>query len=226
MWEFINKIISQLVLDLSEYWKSRGPGYKSEFNNQPKSVRTIFEEQERKTMNLIQKYKFSKILEVGCGSGRYTKILHDLFKPERYLAVDISIDQIENAKKYVGSDKVDFQCSRIQDLNINEKFELVFASEVLMHIQFNDINDIIKKLISYSSNKIISIDWFDKNKIGSEASGYCFMHDYEKIFKKNGAKKITIHKLPLTIHYKMTGIYAKLRGRHGIDTQAIIEIDV
>lgn len=226
MWKFINKIISQFLLDLSEYWKSRGPGYKNEFKNQPKRVKTIFEEQERKTINLIHKYKFSRILEVGCGSGRYTKILYDLFKPKRYLAVDISIDQIENAKKYVGNDKVDFQCSRIQDLNINEKFELVFASEVLMHIHFNDINDTIKKLISQSSNKIISIDWFDKNKIGSEASGYCFMHDYEKLFKKNGAKKVTIHTLPLTVHYKMASIYAKLRGRHGIDTQAVIEIDV
>lgn len=102
MWKFINKIISQFLLDLSEYWKSRGPGYKNEFKNQPKWVKTIFEEQERKTINLIHKYKFSRILEVGCGSGRYTKILYDLFKPERYLAVDISIDQNRKCQKICG----------------------------------------------------------------------------------------------------------------------------
>ena len=56
---------------------------------------------------LRKNISFSTVLEVGCGFGRITKIILSNF-PEvtEYVAVDLSPDQIENARNYVmGSDK-------------------------------------------------------------------------------------------------------------------------
>lgn len=213
-------------MDVSEYWKKRGPGYYEELQNIPRQLQSRFEDQEKHVIKLLQTLKFNKILEIGCGSGRYTKILSEFFKPDKYVAIDISKEQLENAKRYVSNDKIDFCCMQVQDLIVEEKFDLVFASEVLMHINFNDIEKVIGTLVSFSTNKIISIDWYNKKNIGKELSGYCFMHDYENLFRKNGAKNVRMHILPISLSWKLLSAYAKFRGRYGVDTQAVIEVDV
>ncbi len=211
-------------MDVSDYWKNRGGGYYDELKNQTASEKSLLKTQEEHVLKLFQGKKFNSILEVGCGFGRYTKILYSLFKPEKYLALDISKEQIENAKKYVNNEKIEFQCSKIQDFNSDQKFDLVFASEILMHINFEDIEEVIKKLSMFCKGSIVTIDLFEKDKIGSSSKGYCFVHDYSKLFEKNGAKKVKIHPIPIPLKMKTIGAYAKLRGRKGIDKQAIFEV--
>lgn len=213
-------------MDLSEYWKNRGPGYYSELKTQSRLSNKRLQEQQDYVIKLIQHFGSRKILEIGCGTGRYTKILYSLFKPEKYIAIDISKEQIESAREYVSGEDIEFTCSSVQDYNSDEKFDLVFASEILMHISTNDIAKVVSKIMSYSTKKIISIDWFDKNSIGRELGGYCFIHDYRDLFKNNGAKNVQIHELPLLPALKWINAYARLRGRHGVEKQAIIEVDV
>ena len=210
-------------MDVSGYWKNRGGGYYEELKNETSSVKSLLKTQEKHVVELLQGKKFNSILEVGCGFGRYTKILYSLFKPEKYLAIDISKEQIENAKKYVNNEKIEFQCIKIQNFNSDQKFDLVFASEILMHINFEDIEEVIKKLSMFCKGSIVTIDLFEKEKIGSSSKGYCFMHDYAKLFEKNSIKKVNIHPIPIPLKMKTLSAYAKLRGRHGIDKQAIIE---
>lgn len=213
-------------MDVSEYWKKRGLSYYSEFQTHSKYEKARYKDQEERLKKLIQDLNFKTILEIGCGFGRYTKILSNLFDVKKYLATDLSNEQLENAKKYVNNDKIEFRQARIQEIDLNDKFDLVFASEILMHINFNDIENVIQKLISFSKNKIISIDWFNENKFGLDSGGYCFMHNYETLFKKYVAKKVTVHKIPLLTSLKLKNAYIKLRGKQEIETQAIIEVDV
>jgi len=213
-------------LDVSEYWKKRGIGYYDELKEPTKYEQARLKIQEVRVINLLNSHKFNSILEVGCGFGRYTKILYSLLKPQNYVAIDISKKQIENAKKYVGEKKIEFHCSKIQNFSTDQKFDLVFASEILMHIDFQDIKQVIQKLVSLSKNKIISIDWYDKNRIGEESGGYCFIHDYQTIFKNYKVKSIKIHPIPISLQLNVINVYAKLRGRHGFDRQAIIEVSV
>lgn len=211
-------------MDVSEYWKNRGEGYYDELNNPTATEKSLLKTQEEHALKFFQGKEFNSILEIGCGFGRYTKILYSLFKPEKYLALDISQEQIENARRYVNNEKIKFQCSKIQDFASDQKFDLVFASEILMHINFEDIEEVIEKLCIFCKDSIVTIDLFEKDKIGYASKGYCFMHDYTKLFKKNGAKKVNIHEIPFPLKMKTISAYAKLRGRHGIDKQAIIEV--
>ena len=213
-------------MDVSEYWKKRGPEYQKELQSQPGYAKSRLRDQEKFTMNILSHYKFNRILEIGCGTGRYTEILSSYFHPEKYVAIDISNGQIEMAKKNVSNKEIEFHCTKIQDFNPNEKFDLVFASEVLMHIDYESISSIIAKLVSFSTNKVISIDWFDEKKSIKELGGYCFIHDYQTLFKNNNTKNVKIHMIPISTSLKLIGAYAKFRGRHGIDKQAVIEVDV
>src|ERR671919_590161 len=103
-----------------EYWLERGKVYKQEFQYNKK-----FKLQEQMLIEYLKRnISFSTVLEVGCGFGRITRILLSNF-PEisEYIAVDLSPEQIENAKNYVmEADKrgvVRFIVSDIQSLKIN-----------------------------------------------------------------------------------------------------------
>lgn len=213
-------------MDVSKYWRERGPTYFQELNEQPVYQKKRLLQQENFLLSHISGFKCKSILEIGCGSGRYTKILSTKFKPETYLAVDISQGQIEKAREYVNDDKIEFICAEIQNLKLDRKFDLVFAGEVLMHINFKDIENVIQKMISYSKNKIINIDWYDENNIGSVGLDYCFMHDYRTLFTKNGVKEFSMYKIPLSLKLKIINTYALIRKRTGIEQQCMILVSI
>jgi len=180
-------------MDLNEYWKNRGKDYYQKYQQDPKYLQKRHKKQEEKLLEILSNEKFERILEIGCGFGRYTKILSSIFNPEKYVALDLSQDQIQNAKKYINNNKIEFHCTKIQDFNSEEKFDLVFAGEVLLHISEEDIDDIISKIVKFSRKKIVSIDWYDEKRFGEEIKDYLFMHDYKKLYEKQGAKRVKTH---------------------------------
>ena len=122
--------------NLDKYWTDRGTVYYNEYYDQPKYELERLKTQEKFLLDNFIDKKINSILEVGCGFGRYTKILSSIINPESHTAIDISNSQIEKAKKYVKNDKIDFITSRFQDYDSSKKYDLVFASEILMHIDF------------------------------------------------------------------------------------------
>ena len=134
----------------SEYWHERGKVYKNNFK-----YNKDFVLQEEFIITYLNENIFTpdestkSVLELGCGYGRVTKLLLTKFPTmiKEYLAVDLSPHQIDNAKKYVGSndDKLSFSVSDIQSFDTNKKYDLVILSEVLLHVLPSEIDSIIKK---------------------------------------------------------------------------------
>lgn len=167
-----------------EYWLERGKVYKQEFQYNKK-----FKLQEQMLIDYSKKQiSFSTVLEVGCGFGRITKLLLSNF-PEitEYVAVDLSPEQIENAKKYVlGVDKrtaLKFIVSDIQSLELDSKYDLVIAPEVLLHILPSEIKDVIARLEGWSKRNIINIDWYEE-VVPRKAAPHNFIHQYEEIYRQ------------------------------------------
>lgn len=167
-----------------EYWLERGKVYKQEFQYNKK-----FKLQEQMLIDYLKKQiSFSTVLEVGCGFGRITKLLLSNF-PEitEYVAVDLSPEQIENAKKYVlGVDKrtaLKFIVSDIQSLELDSKYDLVIAPEVLLHILPSEIKDVIARLEGWSKRNIVNIDWYEE-VIPRKAAPHNFIHQYEEIYRQ------------------------------------------
>ena len=164
----------------------------------------------------LKKYSFSSILEVGCGFGRITKLLLSNF-PEitDYYAFDLSSHQIENAKINITgmpkSESVQFAVSDIQSFQAPKKYDLVIASEVLLHILPSEIEQVIGKLMSLSNKYICNIDWYEE-KIPRNAAPHNFIHQYEKIYKSLSSIE-SVHRIPIV---KKKGFFSKIDTKQSI----------
>lgn len=71
---------------------------------------------------------FSNILDIGCGTGNYTKLLREKFPKAIIKAVDISEEMIKVAKEKLGKSGVEFIIADAQSLNLEEKFDLISSN--------------------------------------------------------------------------------------------------
>jgi len=162
--------------------------------------------------------KFKSVLEVGCGFGRITKlILSNHPDVQRYTAVDLSPDQIFNAEQYVrsgiDSEKLNdidlsFRVSDIKSLELSEKFDLVLAAEVLLHILPSEIKGVMAKLVNLSNRDIITIDYYQEKM--TRLAPHNFLHQYGKIYDE----------IPPVAKVKRLQI--KKTGIFGVDTKQSI----
>jgi 2-polyprenyl-3-methyl-5-hydroxy-6-metoxy-1,4-benzoquinol methylase len=165
-------------MDVTKYWMERGKGYRNEkhgiisrfkFNIQEKIIRK----------HLEKLTDIHNILEIGCGWGRITKILLDVFPEANIYAFDMSPDQIKAAQKYVG-DQVHFEVMTIQEAYnklVNKKYDLIFASEVFMHLPPDEFSIIENAFIQRTRN-LVHVDWYAP-KEAKEVGGYCWQHPYQ-----------------------------------------------
>jgi cyclopropane fatty-acyl-phospholipid synthase-like methyltransferase len=186
-----------------EYWFERGKKYKEEFRPNKKS-----ELQERILLNYLINIlssfsSFSTVLEVGCGFGRITKLLLSNFPNiSEYIAIDLSPDQIENAKEFVKPaiatkehNPLNFIVSDIQSFQNDRKYDLIISSEVLMHVLPSEIEDVMIKIVAMSDEHTINIDWYEK-KTPRNAAPHNFIHQYEKIYRDMSSVS-NVYRIPI-----------------------------
>lgn len=77
-----------------------------------------------------------KVLEIGCGTGYFTAEL--LIKQAKIIAIDISMDLLEVAKKNVGNCNVVFLIQNAYNLGFKDnKFDTIVGSSVLHHLEID-----------------------------------------------------------------------------------------
>ena len=77
---------------------------------------------------------------------------------------------------------IKFIVSNIQSLQVNKKYDLVIASEVLLHILPSEINEVVSKLVNMSNRHVVNIDWYEE-KTPKNVAPHNFIHNYEEIYK-------------------------------------------
>ncbi|NGX63783.1 MAG: Ubiquinone biosynthesis O-methyltransferase [Candidatus Anoxychlamydiales bacterium] len=112
-------------------------------NNQTSKNISNYDEKYFKTfyLNKLPKDKNAKILDLGCGSGKYLKILNKLGYKNTF-GIDISIEQIKVAKK---SNIFNVECiDALKFLkNTKEKYDTILLIDVLEHIELGSSFDLI-----------------------------------------------------------------------------------
>lgn len=125
----------------------------------------------------IQKSRPEKVLDLGCGKGRFTKALNDVFPGLDYHGADISEKMLAEAPDFMKKKKA----TLLDTTYPSEYFDFVFSVEALEHAV--DIESAIKEMhrILKKSGKLVIIDknieklgklkitaweqWFDKNNL-------------------------------------------------------------
>lgn len=129
------------------------------------------------TLDVLNKYNFNSILDVGCGKGPITHLLKK--NNNEVLGVDLSKTAIKKAKTKFP--KIDFQVLDANDiLSLNKKFDLVVCMEVLSYVEhwkkfIKDISEISKYILLYL--------YVPENPIGFVKSFSDLSSEVEKYFK-------------------------------------------
>lgn len=87
-----------------------------------------------------------KILEIGCGYGRYTKaILESGFK--NVIGIDISKEQVTYAKEKLGLNNV-FVADAIEYLDKSDTYDMILLMDVLEHLELEYAVLLLRKVFS------------------------------------------------------------------------------
>jgi len=140
--------------------------------------------EENNLVEYLKNIEFNNVFEFGCGFGRVAKLIKDNFNINEYVGTDISLGQINNAKKQ-GLDKTKFYHSAILDFSTEKKFDLVISTGVMMHIPEKQIIPTIQKSMLLSKKHIINIDAYEQN-LTQKLARHCFNHNYKEIYTKQG----------------------------------------
>lgn len=92
----------------------------------------------------------SRVLEVGCGIGTLTGLLVKYLKKGEVLAVDISPESVEIARKRLaGATGVRFMVSDMTDFEHTELFDFIVLPDVLEHIPIDYHNRLFRTLADH-----------------------------------------------------------------------------
>lgn len=79
--------------------------------------------------------KHHHVLEIGCGIGQLTYLMHQYLRRGKLLSADISPQSVELARKRIGpSSRMEFVVSDMTTFTHNEKFDFLILPDVLEHI--------------------------------------------------------------------------------------------
>ena len=102
---------------------------------------------------------FKNILDIGCGTGNYTKILLDKFPKAAIKAVDISAKMTEIAKQKLGDKNINFIVQDAENMLLKERFDLITSNAAFQW--FENLNSsILNYKIMLDKNGVILFSIF------------------------------------------------------------------
>lgn len=136
--KFINAIKDLMVYDPKKYWQDRADSWdKIEgLTRDSKEEYIIIKE--------LDELKPKSILDIGCGNGKWAKILAE--GNREYLGIDISKSLIQKAKKNFPNLSFIEADIREIDKKVNERVDVIFSYTSLLHIPPEQIKEVIEKL--------------------------------------------------------------------------------
>ena len=174
-----------------KFWnKQGGEIYFNKFDSK------IGERNEEIFLKYIDKHKPSSIIDIGCGYGRYLKIIKNEFPNIELVGMDISEAQINFAEKYLSDDSIQLHINDCKKINFDNKyFDLVITYGCLGHIPNSSVKTVFNELKRISKNMLL-IETVRKNK--SKAS-HVFVHNYDHLFSDNLFSKKKLNDLGDTL---------------------------
>jgi len=100
-----------------------------------------------KSIERIRGQKFPSALEIGCGTGYHTEFL--LSFSDRILCIDSSNTALKRAREKICDERVTFKQLDIVSGDLEEKFDLIFCSEVLYYLSLEQLYPAALKIINW-----------------------------------------------------------------------------
>jgi ubiquinone/menaquinone biosynthesis C-methylase UbiE len=195
-------------------------------DNMPEVLRKMFHD-------LPSKHTIKTILDLGCGTGRFTKELSDYFSAKVY-GIDPSKKMLSVAKASIISSHIEFIIGSADQIPLpSNSADMVFISQVYHHIEdknkaIHEIKRVLKKngffCMRYSPletlDSYIYPGFFPSAK-EIDAKRLPTRNDINKIFTKNGFQQISQKIIIQLFAGSHTEYYRKIKMRGTSDLSAI-----
>jgi len=165
---------------------------------------------------LIEMESINTVLELGCGSGRWSTYLSD--KAENITAVDFSNKMIELAKSSQPiNSNIEYIQEKAQDYLSNKDYDLIYLSGVMQYLTDSDITAMIKniKKMSHKDTILLTRDSVSVLKDSFHKDGeypviYRRLIEYSQAFEKEGFylqnTKRSFFKPYLAVRFKLDSV--------------------
>ena len=171
------KYIEYLQYDPEKYWEQEG-GEKY-FNN----FHTLSDRNEEVFLEEIEKAKPNSVLDLGCGYGRYLKVINDRFPNIKLTGCEISQSQINRAIKFLNNEEIDLVKTDGKSLPLKDKaFDLVITYGCLSLVKQNDLIKFYQE-IERVAHKGLFLEYYVKGE-PLRHHIYHYNYDYYKLFNK------------------------------------------
>ena len=94
-------------------------------------------------LNSTDKDEAANILDLGCGTGNYTRLLRNRYPKARITALDISPQMIEVAKLKLSNEPVEFIVADAEAVSLEDKYDLITANASLQWL--NDLEGTLNR---------------------------------------------------------------------------------
>ncbi len=145
----------------------------------------------RKMLNSIEYKEIKSYLDCGSNIGRNIAFLKKLIPSAQANIVELAEDPFNKCNK-----EFDIENSflgPIKNAKFDKKFELVFTSGVLIHVNPDDLLISMKSMYENSSRFILIAEYFNRTPVEIEYRGHSdmlFKRDFGKLFRENFDCKI------------------------------------
>jgi SAM-dependent methyltransferase len=189
--------------DVNQYWLQRGRTYIGEERLDAPYYRL----QEQFLIGVLASsgMPLGRIVEIGCGYGRITKLLAENFPQARIFALDLSPNQLENARRYcAGLPNITFgQYDIYSSEPLPEApYDAAVAIEVLLHHPPEAVRNVSERL-SAAATHVVNLDWSEDWP--GDRPEHVWIHDYQALFRSLGLESIE-----LTLPRRIDGMQQRL----------------
>jgi FkbM family methyltransferase len=176
---------SHVGFDVNAYWLKRGKTYMAE--NQHTTL--PYAQQELFIIDALRSHEvpMRTVLEIGCGYGRITRRLAEAFPEAQITAVDISPDQLRNARAHCADflDRISFHEYDIQSQEPlpGDSFDTAIAVVTLQHHPPDYVHSVVERLLHVADN-VVNYDWSEPYT--GPVAAHVWNHDYAEIYRTLG----------------------------------------
>lgn len=158
------------------FWEAHAPHLAG-----PGAASLEHERQEAALEKLLRPLKWQSVLEVGVGGGRVTDLLRRIRPEAEYTGIDIGETQLDNGRRVWPEGT--FESSPVQSFKAGDRqWDLVIASEVLMHVKPAAIKKAIANVLAASRRHVVLVEWDPTpEELAAPIADWNFPHDYRAL---------------------------------------------
>jgi pseudaminic acid biosynthesis-associated methylase len=116
-----------------------------------------------KILSKVELHGLNSICDLGSNKGRNIGFLKQIIPLINFTAFDINDEALKLLKNNFPD--VETYCSRLKDIKHIDAFDLVFTSQVLIHIPPEDLDRVLSSMFHMSKRYILLIEYFNRTPV-------------------------------------------------------------